>query len=245
MGKYIVMALENLYKKTSTHWQWYRDFFNITVFKYLVTWFAIVPIAAKILSKLPKEIKFTSKYILTIELPFKWECLWLSSFFFMIAYFLYLIFCPAFVKKYFSLKIYLEYEHSPRWLPWEAKELISEKSVLPGFIKRMESKGYIKESEIILIEPKVEVETKQTTLYFSYEKKNYEFSMPILDSKGDEDDVKTRIAVREIFWEIFGRFSSSKPITRGIIRVLLIIALILFTITLVQSVINALSYFFK
>lgn len=239
------MALENLYKKTSTHWQWYRDFFNITVFKYLVTWFAIVPIAAKLLSKLPKQIKFTDEYILTLELPFKWECLWLSSLFFMIAYFLYLIFCPTFVKKYFSLKNYLEYEHSPRWLPWEAKELLAEKSVIPDFIIRMKSKGYIKESEIEVSDPKVEVEEKQSILYFSHEKKNYEFSMPILDSNGDEDSVKTRIAVREIFWEIFGRFSSSKPKTRVIIRILLALALILFAVTLLQSVFNAISYLFK
>jgi len=245
MEKYINMALENLYKKTSTHWQWYRDFFNITVFKYLVTWFAIVPIAAKLLSKLPKEIKFTDQYILILELPFKWECLWLSSFFFMIAYFLYLIYCPPFVKKYFSLKNYLEYEHSPRWMPWEAKELLAEKPIIPDFIFRMESKGYIKQSEIEVSDPKVEVKSTQSTLYFSHEKKNYEFSMPILDADGDEDSVKTKIAVREIFWEIFGRFSSSKPNTREAIRVLLVLALILFAITLSQSIFNALSYFFK
>lgn len=239
------MVLDNLYKKTSTHWQWNRDFFNITVFKYLVTWFAIVPIAAKILSKLPKEIKFTNDYILTLELPFKWECLWLSSFFFMIAYFLYLIFCPPFVKKYFSLKNYLEYEHSPRWLPWEAKELLAEKSVIPDFIIRMESKGYIKQSKINVSDPKVEVKANQSILYFSHEKTNYEFAMPILDSNGYEDSEKTRIAVREIFWEIFGRFSSSRPIIRGFIRVLLVLALILFAVTLLQSVFNALSYLFK
>jgi hypothetical protein len=245
MEKYLNIVVGNLYKKASTHWQWCRDFFNITVFKYLVTWFAIVPVASKILSKLPKEIKFTNDYILTLELPFKWECLWLSSLFFMMAYFLYLIFCPSFVKKYFSLKNYLEYEHSPRWLTWEAKDLLAEKSVIPKFIKRMESKGYLKQSKREVTNPQVEAGDNQSTLYFSHDKKNYEFSMPILDKEGNEDDVKTKIAVREIFWEIFGRFSSSKPFIRSMIRVLLVIALILFSITLIQSVFNALSYLLK
>ncbi len=243
--KVINWIASKLYKDSSTHWQWYRDFFNIAVFKYLVTWFAVVPIAAKILSRLPKEIHFTEKYIITLQLPFKWECLWLSSVFFMCAYILYIVFCPSFIKKYFSLKNYLEYEHSPRWLPWEAKKLVKEESILDDFINRMSSKGYLSTIDNPVIEPKVDVGKEQSKLFFSHKESNYVFAMPLLDASKNEDEVKTRIAVREIFWEIFGRFSSSKPIARSIIRVLLLISLVFFSIAFFQSIITAIEYLLK
>lgn len=232
-------------------WQWFRDFFNITIFKYFVTWFAIVPIFAKVTEDLPKKIEiptgFYSTYIVTLDLPFKWEILWFSSLCFVISYILYIIFCPKFINKYFSLKYYKEFEHSPRWLVWEAEKLIHSDTDLEKFVKRMIEKKYIE--VVIPIEDfkktNVIVEEKQTNLMFKYKEIVYSFKMPILNNEGMEDTNLTNIAVREIFWEIFGRFSSSNICVRGIIYFLLIVSLVCFAIPFGQSIINGFHYFAK
>ncbi|MDM1380883.1 hypothetical protein [Myroides marinus] len=231
-------------------WQWFRDFFSITIFKYFVSWFALVPVFAKILEKLPKEIIISTAiepYIITLQLPFKWEILWISSLFFIIAFILYKVFVPNFITKYFSLKYYKEFEHSPRWLVWEAQNLIISKTDLSKFVKRMSDKKYIKTSDNTINEKTfVEVKEKQTILYFSFDGKNYEFALPIInDDKKTENKEETDIAVREIFWEIFGRFSSSRVFIRGLIHSLLILSLVTFTIPFIQSICTGLQYFFK
>jgi len=229
-------------------WQWFRDFFSITIFKYFVTWFALVPVFAKILQKLPKEIIIPlekNSYIITLQLPFKWEILWVSSLFFIIAFILYKIFVPNFITKYFSLKYYKEFEHSPRWLVWEAKNIINSKTDLSKFVKRMFDKKYLTISTCVIEQtPEVIVQEKQTILYFNFDNKNYEFALPILTNE-TEDKEKTEIAVREIFWEIFGRFSSSKVFVRGLIHFLLLLSLITFSITFIQSICTGISYLLK
>lgn len=230
-------------------WQWFRDFFSITIFKYFVTWFALVPVFAKILEKLPKEIIIPMKdfyYILNLELPFKWQILWFSSLCFITAFILYKIFVPVYITKYFSLKYYKEFEHSPRWLVWEAKNLINSKTDLSKFVNRMVEKKYISKSNYNNEkESKVEVKENQTILYFSYNGEKYEFGMPILDTNNSEDRNATDIAVREIFWEIFGRFSASKLFVRGLIQFLLIISLLTFACPFLQSIWTGLQYLIK
>jgi hypothetical protein len=244
--KSIRERINDLPYRTWTHWQWYRDFFKIQVLRYLVTWFAIVPIIANLLIHLPQEVEI-GKYKLNMELPFKWECLWISSLLFVMAYGLYAWFCPGFIKKYFSLKQYREMEHSPRWLTWEAKEVVMQRSIVERFVKRMVTKKYIEPlSEEMKADslPKNVVEELQTVLYFNSDNKSYRFGMPII-TEGKEDAEKTEIAVREIFWEIFGRFSSSKPALRIIILVLLFLALLLFLFAIGQNIWAAFSYLFQ
>ena len=232
-----------------THWQWYKKFFNVTVFKYLVTWFAIVPLFAKILSKLPKEISFKPidvVYTITLELPFYWELLWISSLLFVIAYLLYLMYCPQFIKTYSSYKDYKLHYHSPRWLSWAAKDIVSDKKEIDKFFKRMYKKEYLKPCDFIEKEklPRVDIEEKQSTLLFTYDQKKYIFSMPRLKD-GKENKNLTEIAEREVFWEVFGRFSSSKRHIRLIIIGLLYLSGIFFGIVLIQNIWSALIYFIK
>jgi hypothetical protein len=163
----------------------------------------------------------------------------------MVAYALYIWQCPEFIRKYFSLKHYLEYEHSPRWLPWEAKKLVDEKSVIGDFIKRMSSKRYIKIIDEFHEKPWVDVQQDQSKLYFSHNDNNYVFAMPILDGQNNEDGAKTKIAVREIFWEIFGRFSSSKPFARSLIRISLVFSFGFFAVAFCQSIWTGLLYLIK
>src|SRR5947209_136126 len=108
-----------------THWQSYRGFFHIAVLRYLVFWFSLVPVFAKFLEKVPREITLnigSHSFTLATELPFNWELLWLSSFLFVCAFFVYTFSCPRFVKNYSSYADYKTHMHSPRWIVWEARE---------------------------------------------------------------------------------------------------------------------------
>ncbi|MGE5942815.1 MAG: hypothetical protein ACM31G_00615 [Flavobacteriales bacterium] len=238
-------------KEKILNWQWFRDFFSITIFKYFVTWFALVPVFAKLSTYLPKEIKIqlsqNEPYIINLALPFKWEILWVSSLSFVIAYLLYLIFAPIFVKRYFSLKDYKEYEHSPRWIVWESQKLIKSKYVdIDKFVERMAKKEYVLKfnDESKFEDKKVIVDSKQTYLMFKYKDEKYTFAMPILFNN-QENGQLTEIAVREIFWEIFARFSASKLGIRFAIQALLIFSLITFAIPLIQSIVSGFQYLLK
>mgnify|MGYP001193558627 FL=1 len=232
------------------NWQWFRDFFNITIFRYFVTWFAIVPFFAKLTQYLPRKINIqlseTKDYYLNLALPFKWEILWISSLLFVAAYVLYLFFAPVFVRRYFSLKDYKEYEHSPRWIVWESQKLIKSKYVdLEKFVGRMIKKDYVKKYDGSDFKDKeVVVDPNQTYLMFTYKDQKYQFAMPIIYN-GKENEELTNIAVREIFWEVFARFSSSKFGIRLIIQILLLSSLGLFAIPFIQSIISGFQYLFK
>jgi len=244
--KYITLKSKTFIMKIlNIHWQNYRDFFQITIFKYLVTWFAIVSLVVNLLSGFPNKVKVTEDFVISFSLPFKWECLWASSVFFIIAYLLYVIFCPTFIKKYFSLKVYLEYEHSPRWLTWEAFDLLKENEIIDDFISYMKTKKYITKSFREFDSNFVDRQEKQTVLYFNHKLENFELALPILNSNNDEDFEKTKIAVREIFWEIFGRYSSSRSKIRITILFFLALSLIFFLIPFVQSIINVFLFIFK
>jgi len=235
-------------KKVDTHWQSYKDFFQITIFRYLITWFAIIPFLAKLFSELPKSITIQTApeitYILPILLPFQWQLLWLSSLLFVFAFFLYKKFCPKFIITYPNFNKYLEMNHSPRWLIEEAKEVVKSKSDIPKFIRRLEGKGYLKEIDFnASLKTKTEVFEKQTKLFFNYEKKTYLLALPILTNHSIVSMELTNIAEKEIFWEIYGRFSSSKYQIRFLIEVLLVLSLIFFLIVLGEHIYAGLQYF--
>jgi len=83
-------------------WEDYRDFFSVHVFRYLVTWFSVVPILAAVFSDLPREIALNisgQEISLQMSLPFSWICLWVSSLLFVIALIIYYLGCPIFVRK--------------------------------------------------------------------------------------------------------------------------------------------------
>lgn len=243
-----IMDIDKFIYRTIS-WQNFRDFFNITIFKYFVTWFAIFPIAAKILEKIPNEVNIPFDnviYTITIGLPFKWQILWFASLSFVFAYILYVCCVPKFITKYFNYKYYKEYEHSPRNLVYEAHNLIKSKTDLEKFVERMLEKKYIKpvdsNSEVT---NKPYVGEKQTILIFNHNSINYELALPILDDSGNEHKGNTIIAQREIYWEIFGRLSACKVGVRITIFILLVISLIAFLIPFGQSICSGIQYFIK
>ncbi len=232
-------------KNSKTHWQWYKDFFHLAVFRYLITWFAIVPVFAKLLSKIPYEVPIRTsenfEMVFTLALPFHWQLLWLSSLFFVIAFILYKIFCPNFIIKYPNFNKYLDHNHSPRWVVWEAAEVIKSKSEISKFIERLSKKQYIKEENFYSIkEIKPMVENKQTVLKFNFEDKTYSLGMPIIKNDNISENL-TSIAEKEIF----GRFASSHYKIRVVISILLLFSLAAFGYVLIENIWAGLNYFVK
>lgn len=230
-----------------THWQWYRNYFKVTYFRYLVPWFAVVPVIANLIIDFPEKLEFQTftgtEIIIPLELPFTWELLWLSSLFFVIAFAIYKVFCPNFITKYYNFEKYLDENHSPRWIVWESKEIVKNDIDLSKFVKRLLEKKYlseIDEKEIKEIHPIVK--ELQTVLEFNYKEKTYSLAMPILDSNNNNDESNTIIAEKEIFWEVFGRFATSRYFARVSIIVCLILSFGFFLIVLFQNIIKGLLY---
>lgn len=237
--------LDKILDSHTTHWQWYKGFFNITVFRYLVTWFAIVPIILKLVENADPSLKVKDIVEIHIvnnaSLPFSLQILWVSSLLFVIALFLYHIFCPGFIKTYSSYADYLKHHHSPRWIIWETQKVVDDKNEIDKLFERLNEKGYVSVHQNEIIQSEVKIENAQTVIYFKHNGQNYKMGLPIVES-GNEAKDKTAIAEREIFWEVFGRFSSSKKYIRLAILILLIISGLLFAWTLIEHIWTGLKY---
>lgn len=239
--------MNELIENDKTHWQWYKSLFNVTILRYLVTWFAIVPVLAKLFSSLNPHIKF--KNILDISfatnpsLSFTLWVLWLASLFYVIALLIYQFLCPPFIQTYSSFGDYKYYRHSPRWIIWEVMKVLNDKDEIGKLFTRLETKKYLQKTQKEFSENYVNVEGQQSVAYFKHDGKSYSLALPILkDNKVDIEE--TDLAEQEIFWEIFGRFSTSKKYWRLAIIILLFISLLLFLYTLVEHILTGLNYFF-
>ena len=95
------------------------------------------------------------------------------------------------------------------------------KSSLVKLVKRLTTKKYIKKLESPISKNNIgirEVEEKQTSTYLKSGESYFKFSMPILDKEGNI----VSEAEKGIFWEIYGRYSSSRDLARWIIILMLI-----------------------
>lgn len=223
-------------------WETYKSFYQITIFRYLTLWFSIVPILAGILSQLPEYIPITVSgvtYNLRLVMPFSWQMLWLSSFFFLISFVIYLVRCPSFVKQYNRFSDYLSYGHDKRWISWLAKDLVEEGAELPKFISRLDSKKYLTKhsSDFVIPQNNPEVGTDQTIYYMKVGDNIYSLGMPRLGGSDADKD-----AERAIFWEIFGRYSNSRKFARALIMFFLVLSLVAFVIVFVQHISSGLVY---
>lgn len=218
-------------------WEEYKKFFQIAIFKYLIMWFSVVPIIATVVDKLPKNFGLEN-----VTLPFNWTIMWLSSFFFVLAFLLYIIFCPTFVKKYNTFSDYKNIGHDIRWLTWESYYLIQylskDKVQFEKFVSRMKEKKFIQ-----VYTPEKSIDNKSTpnvyadrTEYiFSYDKHTYSLYNPIANL--DKDTYENGF-----FYEIFGRYTESKKWARISISILLKISALLFLIVFGQHIITGLNY---
>lgn len=229
------------------HWRWenYRDFFNITVFRYLVLWFSLVPLLASLLAGLetPVRIPIAEGHEISIGLgiPFAWQILWLSSLFFFLALGIYTWRCPNFIKKYHTFTEYQEVGHDPRWTVYEVRFLKLSGEDLTGFTHTLKTKLLAKVTTEPVTEKPV-VQEKQTIYRYKSGRKNLgetiEVGAPVLNRDGEV----VGDAERGLFWEIFAAFSGSRVVTRAFILFLLGCSALCFAFVLYQHVAHGWDY---
>lgn len=225
-------------------WEEYQTFFQLIILRYLVVWFSLVPVIAGIINQLPTPLPITLMgvtHTIELTLPFHWQLLWLSSLSFVIALGLFKLFCPKFVQKYSSFSEYSSYNNHPRWLAWETHSLLTSANVNQKrkLVERLNEKKYLSRLEVNLDKDlcdKPEVKEKQTIIKFRVDDQSYEFGMPIIQTPYDESSEK------DVFYELFGRYSESRPGVRVIIKFLLIISLLLFLVVLLQHIISGAGF---
>ena len=239
---------------TPPRWEEYRDFFQMHFIRYFLGWFSIVPLLYHALQDMPDTICFPLEWtkrvlpgnppdwpdalVLKLSLPFNWQLLWFSSLFFFIAFALYLLMCPRFVRKYHSYSDYEACGHDPRNLAWQAMDLFNKPGVNKDkFIERMSTKGLLSPTTTSVEKKYVAVTRESSIFYFSHNGKNYEFCAPPMHPH------RISYSSPEIcgtFWEIFGRYSELYPPIRIIIRALLVFSLVIVVFVTIQHIYSGL-----
>jgi len=250
LGEYDLKIKEKVWR-----WERYKVFFQITIFKYFVLWFSVVPFLAVLLAQMPEQIDLNigGKVIpIKPELPFSWQLLWLSSLFFVVALIIYFFACPEFIKKYNNYGEYLTYHHDYRWMSWEACELLKHKIDRDKFTSRLLTKKFAKEIDSDAMEKMFDANTlkkpivneKTTDFYYENKGKFYKLSFPKYTKESNEYVIDP-YADKGMFFEIFGRYSASKTFARAIIFILLSISFVLFFIVLVQHIFHGAIFFLE
>lgn len=234
------------------HWQFFKDFFKIAFLRYLLFWFAVVPIFVKLLSGLPEKFRIpATDHFLTLSLPFTWWLLWLASLFYFIAFILFHAFCPQFIKRYPSYTEYKIHGHSPRWVIWEfffavkgprgPSNLVarlwqkiyyyfSPITETDKLFQRVITKGYAEVTADSASENPL-VEKTQTTAFFEANGQRYKISC---NPQSPDINVKES----EIFWEVFGHFAKQGRKIRSLISFLIGGTVALLLIVLLQHILT-------
>src|SRR6266540_2364921 len=256
------------------HWQFMKNFFSLTIAKLFITWFAVVPVAAHLLSNAPDFVKLPHNckgavivdlvrqasteapsppaaarndqvrfetlcdfWAIPIGLPFKWELLWLASFLFFLAFAIYLVACPYFVKRFPSYSAYLDVGNSVRWNVWEFYYM----NTLPEVRRSIEERLITKEHAVPTtqdVTSKPCVTRDNTYLVFKHDHHTYLFGSPKPDMPKDDQ----RRWEQDVFWEVFEGWTKSRPLFASLIRGLLRSAGALALYAVAQNIVAALNY---
>lgn len=224
------------------NWRWedYRDFFNVTVFRYLVLWFSVVPVLASLLSGLkpPVTLKLgNNEFTLALVMPFSWQLLWVSSLFFFLAIAVYRLWCPKFILKYHDYGEYQSRGHDQRWIVWEIARLKESGADLGSFTKTLLRKQFGKTSTEEPT-PKPLIEQNQTVYRYRIGKDVIEVGSPVLSTQ----NTPVPDAERGLFWEVFGTFSGSGAYARGFILFFLMVSFAIFLLVLVEHVLQGMDF---
>jgi len=239
-------------------WEEYRDFFQLWYVRYFIGWFSLVPLLHRILRGLPDKIQISNDWagvvpgvtfspqaplVLNFSLPFTWQLLWIASFLFFVAFLIYHLKCPPFVKKYNRYSDYTSYGHDLRHLAWEVRDLFKHPDVdKEKFVNRLSIKKYIAVTEKVFDKDMVEIKSETTSFYFRYLETSYEFSAPLMleGTQGDRSE-----AEKGVFWEIFGRYSALGKGWRRTIQSLLIICWCIVLVVLFEYIWSGLNLCFQ
>lgn len=224
---------------SAIHWQKLGPYFKLAYFRFFLSWFALAPVAVKLLEGIPNPLPITilnHTHIVEVTMPFNWTILWFGSLFYLAAFVIYTLRCPAFIKQFPAFAAFKAEEHSPRYLVHKIEEAFRQKNRREQFIKRMSTKGYVEKSlpqryDTLNI---ASVEAEGTVYRFQYQGEYYH----ILIKEDLNND-----RMRDLFWEIFEVFCSKNVFARLSISALLLLSLSMVCWVLWQQVYFVLAYF--
>ncbi|NDK35492.1 hypothetical protein [Rhodovulum sulfidophilum] len=208
------------YDGEKVHWHNLDGYFKPIVTRFFIAWFATAPLIASL----------TKNYPSIFVLPFDWWILWSASLSYAIAFAIHAWKCPQFIKRYPTYLAYQARGHSPRWLVWEFFGCWSaiHESGRQKLESRVVEKKYAKETtENLVCREKPQVLERGTIFQFPHNNKSYDLTI--------KEDAPSE-AVKDLFWEIFGRWTSSFTKTRLLIWGLLALAVVLVLWTVVQDI---------
>lgn len=227
------------FRNETSHWQFLNVFFKPSVTRFFISWFAFAPAVVKAVQYLPNPLIVTLgkvSYKVPLDLPFRWEILWLASLIYAIAFTLHIFFCPSFVKRYPNYNVYTDRGNSPRWLVWEvfrASKAIPE-SARQKLFDRLVDKNYAMARASDLT-PFAEPSVLQSGTEWAFKHRNKTYVLSINESF----DVDKQ---RDLFWEILGRYGGSRVGLRYFVWMLLAISAACVLRVVIQNIYFVLDY---
>jgi hypothetical protein len=202
--------------------QWHNldGYFKPIVTRFFITWFATAPLIASVIQNYPS----------IFVLPFDWWILWLASLAYAIAFAVHTLKCPQFIKRYPTYPAYQARGHSPRWLVREFYGCWT--SIHTAGREKLENrvieKNYAKESvDNLKFRENPQVTEKGAIFQLMHHGISYELAI--------KEDAKEEV-VRDLFWEISGRWTSNDVKMRLLIWGFLAAAIILVLLTVLQDI---------
>lgn len=190
------------------------------------------------MERLPEVISVpigNQAYDIVLALPFSWYLLWFASFSYFMAYILYNLTCPRFVREFPDFSVFLSQSHSPRFLVWELSRIWRDKFDRPRVARRLIDKGLAVKVTGPAPSPNPSVSTRGTAYVFDFEEGFYEVVAHENDSENRQ---------RELFWEIFSPPARHAPLRRNLTWLLLTGAFLLVAVVVIEHVWFVLMYLF-
>jgi hypothetical protein len=221
------------------HWQKLAFIFKPPFPRLLVPWFAILPIVLQVMQDVPERVTFGQDALLILHftLPFKWWLLWWGSFFYAIAFAIYSIRCPAFIKSYPSYAVYLESHHSPRWVVSELRDavLLLPSADSAGLFERLVTKKLATAAASDDETPAGEwrVEQDGTSYWFVFKEARYKITAldGVDGSKGSISNFE-----REVFWEVYEPLAKMRLFARASTAMFALLAAGAFIVVVLQNI---------
>lgn len=237
MKQYLLSAWER-WKGYGGHWQKLAFFFRLNVVRFFISWFALTPIALKLLEAMPSTWPIsdgTMTFHINLSLPFSWWVLWFASLCYTMAFILYQLWCPTFIKESPDFASYSAIQHSPRWLVWQIYYSWIGISERDKFAERLITKQYAKPTDDIdqAEDAKPKVEQSGTVWKFKHHDQWYEVRV----SESLSMDLQ-----RDYFWEILGRWARSHPIWRHTVWGLLSLSFLATAYVVIENIVYVLAY---
>lgn len=225
--KSAIAKFKKRWKHEQSNWQNLNVYFKPSLTKFFLSWFAAAPMLVGLLDK----------YSLDYTLPFSWWILWLASLCYAVAFFIYGLACPDFVKRYPYYPAYTAIGHSPRWIVWqfyylwEAADDSTKKKISTRLIDKGSAVSATPDDKK-LEEP--QVSKVGTAFQFTTQGNTYELSLN--ESASDQE-------VLDIFWEVLARWANQGQIWRNTIWFLLFVSMCLVLVTVFEDIFFVISYF--